>query len=289
MRTKLKIITLWLLTASCLHACAQNTVFTYQGRVTDSGTNFTGAGLFKFALLTSTNNSHTATATANISAPFVTGYNVTYGGSGYSSPPNVTVSGGGGSGATATASLTGGVVTSITPGSAGTGYTSTPTVSIDPPPPAITYTTYWSNDGTGVAGSEPASAVGVAVNDGLFTVALGDATLANMAAISASLFNQPDLQLRIWFNDGVNGSSVLSPVQNLSPAPNAIYAESAGTVPASQLSGMLTLAQLPGGVVTNNAASVTLTNLTLNGELILPFTKHRRGHHPFWQRTAILL
>ena len=30
-------------------AFAQSTVFTYQGRVTDHGTNFNGAGQFKFA------------------------------------------------------------------------------------------------------------------------------------------------------------------------------------------------------------------------------------------------
>ena len=46
---------------------AQTTVFTYQGRVLDSGTNFNGTGQFQFALVTSTNANHTATATANIS------------------------------------------------------------------------------------------------------------------------------------------------------------------------------------------------------------------------------
>jgi len=46
-----------------------------------------------------------------------------------------------------------------------------------------------------------------------------------MAAISASLFTQPNLQLRIWFNDGVNGSTALSPLQNLTPTPYAIMAE----------------------------------------------------------------
>ena len=64
-------------------ARAQNTVFTYQGRELDNGTNFNGTGQFQFALVTSTNANHTATATANFSAPFVTSYNVTYGGNGY--------------------------------------------------------------------------------------------------------------------------------------------------------------------------------------------------------------
>ena len=39
---------------------AQNTSFTYQGLVTDHGTNFTGVGRFKVALVTSTNLNHTA-------------------------------------------------------------------------------------------------------------------------------------------------------------------------------------------------------------------------------------
>ena len=36
-------------------AFAQNTAFTYQGRVTDNGTNFNGTGQFKFVLVTSPN------------------------------------------------------------------------------------------------------------------------------------------------------------------------------------------------------------------------------------------
>ena len=51
------------------------------------------------------------------------------GGSGYTSAPTVSISGGGGSGATATATVSGGEVTSITITNAGTGYTSVPTVA----------------------------------------------------------------------------------------------------------------------------------------------------------------
>src|SRR6478609_3213627 len=92
----------------------QVTSFTYQGRVLDNGTNFTGAGQFQFALVTSTNLNHQAAATANTpSGGYITGYLVTGGGSGYVSAPAVTVSGGGGAGATATASLSGGAVNQI--------------------------------------------------------------------------------------------------------------------------------------------------------------------------------
>ncbi len=91
-----------------------------------------------------------------------------------------------------------------------------------------TYVTYWSNDGTSVAGSEPSAAVGVSVSKGLFTVVLGDTTLAHMTALPRSVFTtQPNLQLRIWFNDGVSGFAALSPLQNLTPAPYAVMANSA--------------------------------------------------------------
>ena len=159
-------------------AHAQGTAFTYQGRVTDNGTNFTGIGQFKFALVTSTNASSQATATAVVNSGFITSYIVSFGGSGYTASPTVTISDITGSGAMATAHVGGGMVTNISVNSVGSGYSSTPSVTVAPPPASTAYTTYWSNDGTSSAGSEPVSAVGVGVSNGLFTVVLGDTTLA---------------------------------------------------------------------------------------------------------------
>src|SRR5207237_6280484 len=109
--------------------------------------------------------------------------------------------------------------------------------------PNTSYTTFWSNDGSSVAGSEPAGAVNVGASNGLFTVVLGDASAPNMTSIAAALFAQPNLQLRIWFNDSVNGSAALTPVQNLTSSPYAVAADSAvnllGILPASQLSGTI--------------------------------------------------
>ncbi len=247
-------------------AQAQDTVFTYQGRVLANGTNFTGTGQFKFALITSTNiigSQATATAILGGTSPYeyVVGYTIVSGGSGYLSPPTVTVSGPSGSGSTATALaiISGGVVTAINVINPGWGYSSTPVVTIGPPPEHIVYFTYWSNDGTGVNGSEPTAAVGVAVSNGLFTVALGDTTLANMTAIPVSLFTQPGLQLQIWFSDGVNGFALLNPLQNLTPAPYAIMANAAsnlmGTLPAAQLIGTVGNSQLASNSVTVNAGT----------------------------------
>jgi hypothetical protein len=68
-------------------------------------------------------------ATANISGGAVTTISVTNGGSGYTTAPIVTISGGGGSGATATATISGGAVTTISVTNGGSGYTSAPSVS----------------------------------------------------------------------------------------------------------------------------------------------------------------
>jgi trimeric autotransporter adhesin len=159
-------------------ARGQGTTVSYQGRVLDNGTNFSGTGQFKFALVASTNSN---------------------------------------------------------------------------------YITYWSNDGTSSAGSEPAVAVSVPVNDGLFTVLLGDTTLANMTAMDAALFLQPNLQLRIWFSDGVSGWAALSPLQNLAAAPYAAFANAAsnlnGTLPVSQLSGTVPNSQLANNSVSVNAGT----------------------------------
>jgi hypothetical protein len=75
----------------------------------------------------------TATATATRTANAVSSVTVVSGGSGYTTVPAVTFTGGGGTGAAATATVTGGVVTAITVTSGGTGYTTDPTVAIAAP------------------------------------------------------------------------------------------------------------------------------------------------------------
>ncbi len=244
---------------------AQTTVFTYQGCVLDGGTNFNGTGQFQFALVTSTNANHTATATASIvMGGAVTGVTIINVGSGYQTAPIVTISGGGGTGATAHTTLSGGSVMVITVDNGGSGYFMPPAVTIAPPPPDTTYTTYWSNDGSSMSGGEPTEVVSLGVTNGLFTVVMGDATIANMEAISAALFNQPGLQLRIWFNDGTNGFAVLNPPQSLTPAPYAVYAANAGSVAAANIVGTVPVAQLPPNVITDGASGVNITG-TFNG------------------------
>ncbi|MEX1114513.1 MAG: MBG domain-containing protein [Akkermansiaceae bacterium] len=59
----------------------------------------------------------------------LSGVAVTHGGSGYTSAPVVTVTGGGGSGATATATITSGAVTALNITNSGSGYTSNPAIA----------------------------------------------------------------------------------------------------------------------------------------------------------------
>src|SRR2546430_17647031 len=113
---------------------AQTMVVTYQGRVLDNGTTFTGTGQFKFALVTSTNISSQATAIANLTGNFVTSCTVIFAGNGYVAPPTVTISGGGGSGATATATVTGGAGKESKLQRTRSGCTRPPPVTSAPPP-----------------------------------------------------------------------------------------------------------------------------------------------------------
>src|SRR5664279_126931 len=56
-------------------------------------------------------------------------------------------------------------------------------------------TTFWSNDDTSAAGSQPAAAVTLTVTKGLYSVLLGDTSLANMTAIPASVWANSDVRL----------------------------------------------------------------------------------------------
>lgn len=72
---------------------------------------------------------------------------------------------------------------------------------------------FWSNDGTpDGGGTEPSSAVSVTVTKGLFYVRLGDTNTANMTALSAAVFTNSDIRLRIWVNTGA-GFELITPDQ----------------------------------------------------------------------------
>ncbi|MCP5521268.1 MAG: hypothetical protein H7A46_06940 [Verrucomicrobiales bacterium] len=134
-------------------------------------------------------------------------------------------------------------------------------------------TTLWSNDGTSTGGSEPTDAVSLSVSNGRYSVALGDTGIANMtAAIPASAFtDNADVRLRVWFDDGVNGSQQLSPDQRLASVGYALSAAQAQGV----ADGAITSAKIAVGTVipaqaiagTSQAAAVN-TGYTATSELL---------------------
>lgn len=83
---------------------------------------------------------------------------------------------------------------------------------------------FWSNDGSSVAGSEPMTAVSLSVDDGYYSVLLGDTTLTNMTVLSATVFKNTEVYLRIWFNDGSNGFQQLAPDQQVAAVGYAMMA-----------------------------------------------------------------
>ena len=112
--------------------------------------------------------------------------------------------------------------------------------------------TYWSNDGTSTAGSEPTTAVTLTVSKGLYSVLLGDATLPNMAIVSSTVFTNPDVRLRVWFNDGTNGFQLLAPDQRIAAVG---YAMVAGSVP----DGAITSTKIAAGAVDSSHLSANVT------------------------------
>lgn len=258
---KIQLITVIAALTAAVGALAQvPSIINYQGRLSAGGTNlFNGSGQFKFALVNGgTNLNWQATAVATVSGGYLTIITVTDGGHGYGETPGVTITDATGSNAVAIAHLTGGAVTSITVPSPGSDYSPSPTVTVAPPPPNFAYVTHWSNDGSSTGGGAPGHAVPLPVNQGLFSVNLGDTGLSNMTAvIPPSVFTNADVRLRIWFSDGVAPFQQFYPDQRLTSAGYALMA-------ANVTDGAITSPKLAPGSVSINAIAanaITTTNI----------------------------
>lgn len=90
----------------------------------------TGAVKYKDVLGYAQSIPDEAVATAVLTADAVSSVTVNDGGSGYTTAPTISFTGGGGTGATATATVADGVVTAINVTAGGSGYTTAPTVVI---------------------------------------------------------------------------------------------------------------------------------------------------------------
>ena len=118
--------------------------------------------------------------------------------------------------------------------------------------------TYWSN-GVGV--------VSVPVSQGLYAVLLGDTNVTSMATLPVSVFNNADVRLRIWFDDGIAGKQQLTPDQRLAAVGYAVLAQNVvdGAITSSKFAaGAVTASALADGTVTVNklgAGAVTTAKL----------------------------
>jgi hypothetical protein len=113
-------------------------------------------------------------------------------------------------------------------------------------------TTYWSNDGTSTAGSEPTASVSVSVNGGLYSVLLGNSAIQGMDAIDSSVFQQhADAKLRVWFNDGTNGFQQLTPDRPFASVP---YAMASGA--SAIQDGSITRSKLESSIINDLQSSI---------------------------------
>ena len=163
--------------------------------ITNTGSGFTSAPTVEIApvgttALATAAQGTTATATAaagNLNSGALTGTaTITLAGSGYSSAPNITVSGGGGAGGTGIATVVNGQITSVAL-SGGSGYTSAPTLDIeDPTGVVVTITSSGTNyDPTGTynVNVSGGSTVGGATFSGTLVVnQSGEVTGVNVAS-----------------------------------------------------------------------------------------------------------
>ena len=228
-------------------------VLNYQGKLAIDGVNFEGVGNFKFALVDGgADASLAATATPVLAFGFVVNASIDNPGSGYTEVPEVLVNGDG-SGALARAEIQAGAVSSIVIENAGSGYT-TASLQIAAPNSALSYITHWSHDGTSSAGLPPVSAVQIPVTAGMYSVQLGDTSIAGMQVIPHNTFTHDDVRLRVWFNDGTqSGYQQLTPDQRITAVGYAMVAADVtdGAITANKLAaGAITSAKLATGAVT---------------------------------------
>ena len=136
-------------------------------------------------------------------------------------------------------------------------------------------TTFWSNDGTSTSGSQPAAAVSLPVQGGLYQLLLGDATLPNMTALPTAVFSNQGVNLRVWFSDGANGWQQLTPDQRVAAVGYAMMADNIkdGAVSSNKLAdNAVTASKLAPGAVTSTALAPTAVadSLAASGQGTVP-------------------
>jgi hypothetical protein len=144
--------------------------------------------------------------------------------------------------------------------------------------------TYWSNDGTSTVGAEPTSPVTLTVTKGLYSVLLGDTTLANMTALPTTALDHADVRLRVWFNHGTHEFQQISPDQRLAATPYAMVAGKVdqvllGTVVAPPVNPVVAWGTNTAGDTVVPALSDVVSLAASESQ---SFAVHRDGHVTAW-------
>lgn len=113
--------------------------------------------------------------------------------------------------------------------------------------------TYWTSSADSApADGIPDVAVTLPVAKGLYSVALGDTVLPNMAVLPSGVFSNDEIFLRVWFNDGTRGWEKLAPDQRIAAVGYALMAENVpdGSITTAKIApGAITGAQIAPGAI----------------------------------------
>ena len=113
---------------------------------------------------------------------------------------------------------------------------------------------FWQNEDDIDADGEPDAAVIVPVQRGLYSVLLGDTSMANMGSLSSTVFENGDASLRVWFSDGIGPFQKLSPDQRIASVGFALMAADVTNLDATRITS---------GVVSEQRLPSFLSNITL--------------------------
>lgn len=159
----------------------------------------------------------------------------------------------------------------------------------------------WTNDNSNVTPPDPpTNPVNVEVVDGIYNARLGDTSRTNMTAIPSNVFNDNNVQLRIWFDD-LQGNLIqqLGPDHVLTSAPYAFRVHDGVTLSEDQtISGNKTftgvtsfeaVAQLvadsqPGDLFVHSAIGIQPLGPGVAGQLL---QSQGPGLSPIWAEANI--
>ena len=169
--------------------------------------------------------------------------------------------------------------------------------------------TYWSDNGTSIAGSAPSDPpISLPVTHGVFWVNLGDTNVPNMTlAISPAVFSNTTVYLRTWINDGTDGWQQLNPDRQVVSVGYALAANSVtGPVSAANLTGILPASvvqsSLPSGTTVVSLAAQDSSLLSSGYQFLMSVTpppwangsssnasSARSGHSAIWDGQRLIV